>query len=134
MSDTPNFEKINESDTPSKLNLAVIFYGIDTEDNPEAQQDAEDAATELIDLRAKEAELAALQAERDALKAENERQKEALAIAAELLKFAKNKLDGELDLCDEVNNLEWEWKWKVRYFIGETDIPFYATSQDMRES
>ena len=75
MSDTPNFEKINELNTPSKLDLAVIFYGIDTDDNPEAQQDAEDAATELIDLRAKEAELAALQAERDALKAENEQMK-----------------------------------------------------------
>jgi hypothetical protein len=57
MSDTPNFEKIEKSKYLSELDLAVIFYGIDTESDHDAKQDAESAATELIDLRAKEAEL-----------------------------------------------------------------------------
>lgn len=78
---------------------------------------AEEGARELADLRA-----------------ENKNQKEALEIAVELLKFAKNKLDGELDLCNEVGTPEWEWKWKVRYFLSETEIPFRALPDDMRDA
>lgn len=99
------------------LEYAVVQFWWSCKPRSKEDEKAKKAAAELADLRA-----------------ENERQWEALKIAGELLKFAKDKLDGELNLCDEVDSKEWEWKWKVRYFLDETDIPFHALPDDMRDA
>lgn len=44
-------------------------------------------------------------------------------IADKLLKEARDIFDGELSLCDDANTPEWIWKWKVRYYFEDTDIP-----------
>lgn len=80
------------------------------------------AAVELATLRD---QLTQAQAERDALK-------EANTHGDELLKTAKDLFDGTHELCDEVNSEEWLWKWRVQYYLGETDIPVHEMPQDMK--
>jgi hypothetical protein len=58
---------------------------------------------------------------------------EALNVAVELLKAAKDLLDGTHNLCDKVDSEEWLWKWRVRYFLEETDIPVHEMPKDMQE-
>ena len=57
---------------------------------------------------------------------------EAKAVADELLKEAKDIFDGELSLCDDANTSEWLWKWKVRYYFEDTEIPPHPLPDDMK--
>ena len=59
--------------------------------------------------------------------------REANTHSVELLKTAKDLLDGTHNLCDVVDSEEWLWKWRVRYYLGETDIPVHEMPQDMRD-
>jgi len=79
-----------------------------------------------------EAELAALRERAEKAEVERDALKEANAHSAELLKTAKDLFDGTHELCDEVDSEEWLWKWRVRYYLGETDIPVHEMPQDMK--
>lgn len=49
-----------------------------------------------------------------------------------LLKEADVLFNQEHELCDDANSDEWLWKWKVRYYFEETDIPPHPIPDDMR--
>lgn len=49
-----------------------------------------------------------------------------------LLKEADLLFNQTAELCDDANSDEWLWKWKVRYYFEETDIPPHALPVDMR--
>ena len=80
----------------------------------------------------KNKELAALRERAEKAEAERDALKEANAHSAELLKTAKDLFDGTHELCDEADSEEWLWKWRVRYYLGETDIPVHEMPQDMK--
>lgn len=47
-------------------------------------------------------------------------------VSDRLLKKGFDIFDGELSLCDEVNSDEWIWRWSVKYYFEETDIPVHS--------
>ena len=97
--------------------------------------DEVDVANHLLHFREQaKAELSALRERAEKAEAERDALKEANAHSAELLKTAKDLFDGTHELCDEVDSEEWLWKWRVRYYLGETDIPVHEMPQDMREN
>jgi hypothetical protein len=59
---------------------------------------------------------------------------EAKAEAEKLLRKAMDIFDGELSLCDDANTPEWLWKWRVRYYFEDTDIPPHPLPVDMGEA
>lgn len=55
----------------------------------------------------------------------------ALEEAKKLLNEARDLFDGKHSLCDDANSEEWIWKWKVRYYFEETNIPVHPMPSDM---
>lgn len=73
------------------------------------------------ELAAKDAALAAASGKRAAL-----------STAQTLLMEAMTVFDGEQELCDDPNTSAWIWKWRVRYYFNETDIPPHPMPEDMK--
>lgn len=78
------------------------------------------------------AELAALRAENERLTARLQAAEESKAVSDQLLKDALNLFHGTLELCDDPQSDEWIWKWRVRYYFEDTDIPPHAMPEDMK--
>jgi hypothetical protein len=73
------------------------------------------AFVELSALRARVAELA-----------------DAKSVSDMLLKDALDLFNGTYELCDQPNTEEWIWKWRVRYYLHDTDIPVHILPEDMK--
>lgn len=128
MDDHKALDKVMSSEKPNNIEVAIVVCA---GASPGASL-PELAAAEYLELIDQNQRFADWYAEQGKTITELRALVEAKQTADALLKEAKNLFDGTLALCDEVNSDEWIWKWRVRYYFEETDIPPHELPEDMK--
>lgn len=106
---TPYLDELEKAKRHDQIALCILYWADPQTASEENIKEAEQAAEELLALRARVEELQTAKNASDTLLKEAE--------------YLFNQLGG---LCDDANTEEWMWKWKVKYYFEETDIPPHA--------